>query len=82
MVDVNLNALFRLTGSSRPRWSRRPGSVVNLASMLGLGDGDADLEASYCASKGAVANLIELRGQWARKGCGSTPSPRGGSPAR
>jgi len=56
VVDVNLNAVFRLTQLvAGPMIERGSGSVVNIASMLG--------------SKGAVVNLSrELGCQWARKG--------------
>ena len=45
------------------------GSIVNIASMLGLVGSAPIKQASYCASKGAVVNLTrELAAQWARKG--------------
>lgn len=70
VVDVNLNALFRLTQLvGIPMIDAGRGSIVNVASMLGL-VGSAPLkQASYCASKGGVVNLTrELGCQWARKG--------------
>ena len=70
VVEVNLNALFRLTQLvAGPMIEARRGSVVNVASMLGLVAAAPIKQASYCASKGAVVNLTrELGCQWARKG--------------
>ncbi len=70
VVDVNLNALFRLTQLvAVPMVEAGRGSVVNVASMLGLVAATPIKQASYCASKGAVVNLTrELGCQWARKG--------------
>jgi NAD(P)-dependent dehydrogenase (short-subunit alcohol dehydrogenase family) len=45
------------------------GSVVNVASILGLVASGQIPQASYAASKGAVVNLTrELAVQWARRG--------------
>ncbi len=70
VVDVNLNALFRLSQlAGRPMLERGSGSIVNIASMLGFVASAPIKQASYCASKGAVVNLTrELGCQWARKG--------------
>lgn len=70
VVEINLSALFRLTQLvAGPMIEARRGSVVNVASMLGLVAGAPIKQASYCASKGAVVNLTrELGCQWARKG--------------
>jgi NAD(P)-dependent dehydrogenase (short-subunit alcohol dehydrogenase family) len=70
VVDVNLNALFRLTQLvAGPMIERGRGSIVNVASMLGSVAAAPIKQASYCASKGAVVNLSrELGCQWARKG--------------
>jgi NAD(P)-dependent dehydrogenase (short-subunit alcohol dehydrogenase family) len=70
VVDVNLNALFRLTQLvAVPMIEAGRGTVVNVASMLGLVAAAPIKQASYCASKGAVVNLTrELGCQWARKG--------------
>ncbi len=70
VVDVNLHALFRLCQlASGPMLARGRGSIVNVASMLGLVASAPIRQASYCASKGAVVNLTrELGCQWARKG--------------
>jgi NAD(P)-dependent dehydrogenase (short-subunit alcohol dehydrogenase family) len=70
VVDVNLNALFLISQlAGRHMIERRSGSIVNLASVLGLVASTPIKQASYCASKGAVVNLTrELGAQWARKG--------------
>ncbi len=70
VVDVNLNALFLLSQLvAKPMLAAGSGSIVNIASMLGLVASAPVKQASYCASKGAVVNLTrELGAQWARKG--------------
>lgn len=71
MFDVNVHGLFHLSQlAARDMLGRgRPGSIVNLASVLGLVASAPLKHASYCATKGAVVNLTrELAAQWARKG--------------
>jgi NAD(P)-dependent dehydrogenase (short-subunit alcohol dehydrogenase family) len=70
IVDVNLNALFLLCQlAGRHMIERGAGTIVNLASVLGLVASAPIKQASYCATKGAVVNLTrELGVQWARKG--------------
>ena len=70
VIDVNLNALFRLSQlAAVPMLERGSGSIINIASMYGLVAGAPVPQASYCASKGAVVNLTrELGAQWARRG--------------
>ncbi len=70
VVDVNLNALFHLSQLVfEPMVDSGGGTIVNIASMLGLVAGTPVKQASYCASKGGVVNLTrELGAQWARKG--------------
>ncbi|CAN5587020.1 glucose 1-dehydrogenase [soil metagenome] len=70
VVDVNLNALFQLCQLSfAPMVESGGGTIVNVASMLGLVAATPVKQASYCASKGAVVNLTrELGAQWGRKG--------------
>lgn len=70
VVDVNLSALFLLSQlAGRHMIERRSGTIVNLASVLGLVASTPIKQASYCATKGAVVNLTrELGAQWARKG--------------
>jgi len=69
-VDVNLVGLFAITQQvGRHMIAARSGSIVNVASMLGLVASTPVKQAGYCASKGAVVNLTrELAAQWARKG--------------
>jgi len=70
VVDVNLHGLFHLCQLAfDPMLAAGQGSIVNVASMLGLVGSAPIKQASYCASKGAVINLTrELACQWARKG--------------
>ncbi len=70
VVDVNLNGLFLLCQLAyEPMIASGGGTIVNIASMLGLVAGTPVKQASYCASKGAVVNLTrELGAQWARHG--------------
>lgn len=69
-IDVNLTGLFCLTQqTARHMIEAGSGSIINIASILGLVAGAPIKQASYCASKGAVVNLTrELGVQWARKG--------------
>ncbi len=70
VVDVNLNATFRLCQlAAAPMLARGSGSIVNIASVLGLVASAPIRQASYCASKGGVVSLTrELGCQWARQG--------------
>jgi NAD(P)-dependent dehydrogenase (short-subunit alcohol dehydrogenase family) len=70
VVDVNLNAVFACTQRfGRVMLEARSGSIINIASVLGLvGTGQVP-QAAYAASKGAVVNLTrEIAAQWARRG--------------
>jgi NAD(P)-dependent dehydrogenase (short-subunit alcohol dehydrogenase family) len=70
VVDVNLVALFGVAQlAGRVMLEQRSGSIINIASILGLVASAPIKQASYAASKGAVVNLTrELGAQWARKG--------------
>jgi NAD(P)-dependent dehydrogenase (short-subunit alcohol dehydrogenase family) len=70
VLDINLNALYTMSHLvGRTMIDQRSGSIVNIASILGLVASAPIKQASYCASKGAVVNLTrELAAQWARKG--------------
>jgi NAD(P)-dependent dehydrogenase (short-subunit alcohol dehydrogenase family) len=70
VVDVNVNALFLLSQlAGRHMIERRSGTIVQIASILGIVASTPIKQASYCASKGAVVSLTrELGCQWARKG--------------
>lgn len=68
VLDVNLLGAFRLTQLVARRMIERDGgSIVNVASILGLVAAAPNRQAAYCASKGALINLTrELAVQWAR----------------
>jgi NAD(P)-dependent dehydrogenase (short-subunit alcohol dehydrogenase family) len=70
VVDVNLTGLFHLSQlAARQMLAQRSGSIVNVASILGMVASAPIKQASYAATKGAVVNLTrELGCQWARKG--------------
>lgn len=70
VLDVNLTSVFRLSQLAfEPMLATGGGTIVNVASMLGLVAATPIKQASYCASKGGVVNLTrELGAQWARKG--------------
>ncbi|MDP8978469.1 MAG: 2-dehydro-3-deoxy-D-gluconate 5-dehydrogenase KduD [Actinomycetota bacterium] len=65
VVDVNLNAVFRLSQlAGRPMLDRGHGKIVNVASLLSFQGGM--LVASYAASKHGVAGLTKaLANEWA-----------------
>jgi NAD(P)-dependent dehydrogenase (short-subunit alcohol dehydrogenase family) len=49
--------------------ARGSGSIVNVASILGLVAASPMKDATYCASKGALVNLTRQLGcEWGRKG--------------
>ena len=70
VMDVNLNAVFALSQLvGRHMLANSSGSIINIASILGLVASAPIKQASYTASKGALVNLTrELGCQWARKG--------------
>jgi NAD(P)-dependent dehydrogenase (short-subunit alcohol dehydrogenase family) len=70
VMEVNLMAKFALTQLvARTMIKQGRGSVVNVASMLGLVASGQIPQASYSASKGGLVHLTrELAVQWARKG--------------
>ena len=69
-MAVNLDGLFLLSQQvGRHMIDQGSGSIINIASVLGLVAAAPIKQAAYCASKGAVVNLTrELGGQWGRKG--------------
>lgn len=69
-MAVNLDSLFLLSQQvGVSMLQRRSGSIINIASVLGLVASAPIKQAAYCASKGAVVNLTrELGAQWGRKG--------------
>jgi NAD(P)-dependent dehydrogenase (short-subunit alcohol dehydrogenase family) len=70
IIDVNLTGLFLCAQRvGRVMIAAGRGSIVNVASVLGIVASGQVRQASYCASKGAVVNLTrELGAQWARRG--------------
>lgn len=70
VVDVNLTGVFLCAQRvGRVMLAAGRGSIVNVASVLGLVASGQVKQTSYCASKGAVVNLTrELGAQWARRG--------------
>jgi NAD(P)-dependent dehydrogenase (short-subunit alcohol dehydrogenase family) len=70
VVEVNLVGLFTMAREAgRVMVENGRGSVVNIASALGLVGIGRIPQASYTASKGGVVNLTrELAAQWSRQG--------------
>jgi NAD(P)-dependent dehydrogenase (short-subunit alcohol dehydrogenase family) len=70
VMDVNVTSVFALAQlAGRQMIEQGDGSIINIASILGLVASAPIKQASYAASKGAVVNLTrELAVQWARKG--------------
>lgn len=68
VLDVNLVGAFRLTQLiARDMIERDGGSIVNVASILGMVAAAPNRQAAYCASKGGLINMTrELAVQWAR----------------
>ena len=68
VLDVNLVGAFRLTQLvGRGMIERGRGSIINVASILGMVAAAPNRQAAYCASKGGLINLTrELAVQWAR----------------
>lgn len=69
-LDINLVAPFHLCQlAGRHMLDAGTGSIVNVASILGLVASAPMKDASYCASKGALVNLTRQLGcEWGRKG--------------
>jgi NAD(P)-dependent dehydrogenase (short-subunit alcohol dehydrogenase family) len=70
VVDVNLTAAFAVSQAvGRIMLAAGAGSIVNIASVLGLVSAGQIPFASYGASKGGLISLTrELAAQWARRG--------------
>jgi hypothetical protein len=70
VIDVNLIGLFQLSQLlGRHMLARGSGTIVNVASILGLVAAGQIPQASYTASKAAVINLTREKAvQWARRG--------------
>jgi len=69
-IDVNLTGVFACAQRfGRVMLEAGRGSIVNVASVLGLVGSGQVRQAAYAASKGGVVNLTrELAAQWARRG--------------
>jgi NAD(P)-dependent dehydrogenase (short-subunit alcohol dehydrogenase family) len=69
-IDVNLTGVFACSQRfGRVMLEAGRGSIVNVASVLGLVGSGQVRQAAYAASKGGVVNLTrELAAQWARRG--------------
>lgn len=70
IVALNLVAAFAVAqGVGRHMLERRRGSIINMASVLGLVGGGLRSLPSYAASKGGLVNLTrELALEWADRG--------------
>lgn len=57
VLDANLKGVWNVAHEAARRLveARKPGSIINIASVLGLGGKSRN--AAYCASKGGVVNL-------------------------
>lgn len=69
-LEVNLVGLYTLSRQvAAIMLARGSGSIVNVASVLGLVASAPIQQAAYCASKGGVVNLTRQLGcEWGRKG--------------
>ena len=69
-VELNVTAPFHLCQlAGRHMLGAGRGSIVNIASILGLVASSPMKDATYCASKGALVNLTRQLGcEWGRKG--------------
>ncbi|MDQ2753939.1 MAG: glucose 1-dehydrogenase [Actinomycetota bacterium] len=70
VIDINLTAVFALSQLvARHMLERGSGSIIQVASVLGLVGCGQIPQAGYAASKGGVVILAkELAAQWARRG--------------
>ncbi len=70
IIELNLTAswhLMKLVGESMVE--RRTGSIINIASILGVVGATPAKDSGYSAAKGGLVNLTREMGlQWARKG--------------
>ncbi len=68
-LEVDLTATFELSVLAAKAMLGRGGSIVNIASIFGLGGSWPVAQAAYCAAKGGVVNLTrQLGAEWADQG--------------
>ncbi|SOD71812.1 hypothetical protein SAMN05892883_1280 [Jatrophihabitans sp. GAS493] len=69
-LDIDLTATFELSAAAaRSMIPRGGGSIVNIASVLGLVAAAPITQAAYCAAKGGVISLTrQLACEWAAQG--------------
>jgi NAD(P)-dependent dehydrogenase (short-subunit alcohol dehydrogenase family) len=69
-IEVDLTATFGVSvAAGSVMREAGSGSIVNIASILGLGASWPVTQAAYCAAKGGVVNLTrQLGAEWAREG--------------
>lgn len=68
-LDVDLTATFEMSVLAARAMSGRGGSIINIASILGLTGSWPVTQAAYCAAKGGVVNLTrQLGAEWAELG--------------
>lgn len=70
VIDINLMAPFHLSQLAAAHMLKAgSGSIINMASILGLVAASPMKDVSYCASKGALVNMTRQLGcEWGRKG--------------
>jgi 2-deoxy-D-gluconate 3-dehydrogenase len=70
VVDVNLTGVYYASrAAAGPMLRQRSGSIVNIASIMGLTGGGLYPNVSYHATKGAVVNMTRALGvEWADRG--------------
>ncbi len=67
-IEVDLTATFAVAQAAAKNMPNG-GSIINIASILGLSGSWPVTQASYCAAKGGVVNLTrQLGAEWARNG--------------
>ena len=83
VMDVNLVAPFHLSQLAGAHMLKAgSGSIINMASILGLVAASPMKDVSYCSSKGALVNMTRQLGcEWGRKGVRVNASAPGWFPS-